>query len=180
MANPAPNPFDFLPEKPSFELTSDDVAAGGSLPEAHVFNGFGFDGANRSPHLRWSGAPEGTRSFVVNVVDPDAPTGSGFWHWVAVNLPVTTTELPAGAGASDETLPGEAFHVRNDYSRHGYDGPAPAAGPVSHRYIFTVHAVDVDALEVTSDTSAAAVGFNLYFHTLARAQFVAEYARKES
>jgi len=180
MANPAPNPFDFLPEKPSFELTSDDVAAGAALPEAHVFNGFGFDGANRSPHLRWSGAPEGTRSFVVNVVDPDAPTGSGFWHWVAVNLPVTTTELPAGAGASDETLPRGAFHVRNDYSRHGYDGPAPAAGPVSHRYIFTVHAVDVDALEVTSDTSAAAVGFNLYFHTLARAQFVAEYARKES
>ena len=180
MANRAPNPFDFLPEVPAFELSSDDVAPGGVLAEAHVFNGFGFDGENRSPHLRWSGAPEGTQSFVVSIVDPDAPTGSGFWHWTVVNIPADVDELPAGSGEDDVSLPDGAFHVRNDYSRHGYDGPAPAAGPVSHRYIFTVHAVDVESIDdVTQETSAAAVGFNLYFHTLARAQFIAEYARKE-
>jgi Raf kinase inhibitor-like YbhB/YbcL family protein len=180
MANLAPNPYDFLPEVPAFELSSEDVAAGGMLAEAHVFNGFGFSGENRSPHLRWSGAPEGTLSYVVNVVDPDAPTGSGFWHWTVVNLAADVTELPTGAGADDASLPGSAFHVRNDVGSHGWVGPAPAAGPASHRYIFTVHALDVDSLDVTADTSPAAVGFNLYFHTLARAQFIAEYARKES
>ena len=175
MADRAPNPYDFLPQKPSFELTSDDVVAGGTIPEAHVFDGFGLKGGNTSPHLRWSGAPEGTAGYVVNVLDPDAPTGSGFWHWVVVNLPADVTELPTGAGAGDASLPGTgAFHVRSDYGTQTYGGPAPLAAPKRHRYIFTVHAVD-EPLDVTPDTSAAAIGFNLFFHTLARARFIAEY-----
>jgi Raf kinase inhibitor-like YbhB/YbcL family protein len=175
MADRAPNPFEFLPEKPSFALTSDDVADGGTLPLAHAFDGFGLTGGNASPQLRWSGAPEGTAGYVVNVFDPDAPTGSGFWHWTVVNLPADVTELPAGSGSGDDALPGSgAFHVRSDMGTHGYVGPAPLAGAKRHRYIFTVHAVD-ELLDVTPDVSAAVVGFNLYFHTLARAQFIAEY-----
>ena len=180
MADRAPNPYDFLPAKPSFELTSDDVTAGGTLAEAQVFNGFGLTGGNLSPHLRWSGAPEATAGYVVSVFDPDAPTGSGFWHWVVVNLPADVTELPAGAGSGDDALPGAgAFHVRSDYGAPAYGGPAPLAAPKSHRYIFTVHALD-EPLDVTPDVSPAVVGFNLFFHTLARAQFTAEYAIPES
>jgi Raf kinase inhibitor-like YbhB/YbcL family protein len=174
MADLAPNPYDFLPPKPGFELTSDDVAEGGTIAEAHVFDGFGLTGGNASPHLRWSGAPEGTAGYVVTILDPDAPTGSGFWHWTVVNLPADVTELPTGAGSSDETLPGSgAFHVRSDYGPRAYGGPAPLAGPKRHRYIFTVHALD-EPLDVAPDTAPAAVGFNLHFHTLARAQFTAE------
>jgi len=180
MADRAPNPYEFLPEKPSFELTSDDVSAEATMPEAHIFDGFGLTGGNTSPHLRWSGAPEGTAGYVVSVFDPDAPTGSGFWHWVVVNLPADVNELPTGAGSGDAALPGSgAFHVRSDYGTHGYGGPAPLAGLKRHRYIFTVHALDAP-LEVTPDVSAAVIGFNLYFHTLARAQFVTEYEIPET
>lgn len=176
MADRAPNPYEnHLPPKPDFELTSDDVAEGGTIAEDHVFNGFGLTGGNTSPHLRWSGAPEGTAGYVVTVLDPDAPTGSGFWHWAVVNLPADVTELPKGAGSGDDTLPGKGgFHVRNDYGNRNYGGPAPLAAPKRHRYIFTVHAID-EPLEVDGDTSPAAVGFNLFFHTIGRAHLIAEY-----
>jgi Raf kinase inhibitor-like YbhB/YbcL family protein len=175
MADRAPNPYDFLPEVPSFELTSDDASHGSTLAERHVFNGFGLTGGNTSPHLRWSGAPEATAGYVVTLLDPDAPTGSGFWHWVVVNLPADVTELPTGAGSGDDALPGSgAFHVRSDYGTRAYGGPAPLAAPKRHRYIFTVYAID-EPLDVTADTSAAVIGFNLFFHTLARAQLITEY-----
>jgi hypothetical protein len=175
MADRAPNPYDYLPEKPGFELTSNDLAEGGTIAEDHVFDGFGLTGGNASPHLRWSAAPVGTAAYVVTVFDPDAPTGSGFWHWSVVNLAADVTELPRGAGAGDASLPGSGgFHVRNDYGTRGYGGPAPLAGPKRHRYIFTVHALD-EPIEVDGDTSPAAVGFNLYFHTLGRAHLIAEY-----
>lgn len=174
MPNRPPNPYDYLPRVPSFTLVSDDLTEGAPLPREHVYHAMG--GGNRSPHLSWSGAPDGTRGFVVTCYDPDAPTASGFWHWSAVNLPGGSTELPAGAGAGDETLPGEnSFHVRNDYGTRDYGGAAPPEGHGPHRYIFTVHAVDVDALDVTADTSPAVVGFNLFFHTLGRAQLTATY-----
>jgi Raf kinase inhibitor-like YbhB/YbcL family protein len=178
MAERAPNPYDFLPQQPAFHLTSDDVTEGGTIPEAHVFDGFGLTGGNTSPHLRWYGAPDNTEGYVVTVLDPDAPTGSGFWHWVVVNLPAHVSELPQGAGAGDDKLPG-GFHVRNDYGTRGYGGPAPLAAPKRHRYIFTVHALD-EPLEVDADTSPAAIGFNLFFHTIARAQLIAEYEVPES
>jgi Raf kinase inhibitor-like YbhB/YbcL family protein len=179
MAERAPNPYDFLPQQPTFRLTSDDIAEGGTIPEAHVFNGFGLTGGNTSPHLRWSGAPETTEAYVVTVLDPDAPTGSGFWHWAVVNLPADVSELPRGVGSGDDALPGGAFHVRNDYGTRGYGGPAPLAAPKRHRYIFTVHAID-EPLEVDADTSPAAVGFNLFFHTIGRAQLIAEYEVPEA
>ncbi|HXR69384.1 YbhB/YbcL family Raf kinase inhibitor-like protein [Actinocrinis sp.] len=173
MVERAPNPYDFLPQQPAFHLTSDDIAEGGTIAEAHVFNGFGLTGGNSSPHLRWYGAPDNTEGYVVTVLDPDAPTGSGFWHWVVVNLPAHVSELPQDAGSGDDKLPG-GFHVRNDYGTRRYDGPAPLAAPKRHRYIFTVHALD-EPLEVDADASPAAIGFNLFFHTIARAQLIAEY-----
>ncbi len=139
--------------------------------------GFGCSGGNRSPHLRWSGAPEGTRSFAVTCFDPDAPTGSGFWHWVVVNLPASTTELPLDAGnPASGRLPPGALQVRTDFGKPGYGGPCPPEGD-PHRYLFTVFAVGVDALPVTADTSAAVVGFQLHFNTLDKAQLMGLFRR---
>lgn len=166
-----PLPHDFLPQVPSFTLTSSDITDGERLPEE-----FAHGGGNLSPQLSWSGFPEQTRGFAVTCYDPDAPTGSGWWHWLAVNLPAGTTELPRGAGSSDADLPGgSSFHGRNDFPGHRYDGAAPPPGP-AHRYVFTVHALDVPALDVTRDTPAAQIGFNLSFHALARASVVVGYS----
>jgi Raf kinase inhibitor-like YbhB/YbcL family protein len=169
----APDPYSLLPAVASFTVTSPDIADGQPLDLRQVHESAG--GHNMSPALTWAGAPEGTRSFVVTCFDPDAPTPSGFWHWCAVNLPVEATELPARAGASDQSLPGAAFHVRNDFSQQHYDGAAPPQGDVPHRYYFVVHAVDLPALEVDGGTSPAVVSFNLAFHTLARAVLLGTY-----
>jgi Raf kinase inhibitor-like YbhB/YbcL family protein len=169
----APDPYDLLPAVGSFTVTSTDVADGTQLPMSAVHDSAG--GQNVSPQLSWSGAPEGTRSFVVTCFDPDAPIPGGFWHWIAVNLPASTTELAAGAGKDDASLPGDGFHVRNDMSARAYAGSAPPPGDQVHRYYFVVHAVDVDALEVDENASAAVVSFNLAFHTLARAIITPTY-----
>ncbi|OLB64641.1 MAG: PEBP family protein [Actinobacteria bacterium 13_2_20CM_2_72_6] len=167
----APDPYDVLPPRPSFELRSDDLTDGQPLDPKFAHDSVG--GQNVSPHLSWSGFPEPTRSFVVTCFDPDAPTGSGFWHWVLVGLPAGTTELPTGAGAPGDLPPG-AFHVRNDYGPAAYGGAAPPAGDITHRYVFTVHAVDTE-LDLDPSVSPAVVGFNLAFHTLARAVLRATY-----
>src|SRR5881392_4135443 len=160
-----PDPYDLLPEVPSFTVTSDDVTDGQPLKDDQVNSG-----GDASPQLSWSDAPEGTESFVVTCFDPDAPTPSGFWHWVLVDLPASTTSLPNGAGTAGVALPGHAFHVRNDWSTKDYGGAYPPPGDQPHRYFFVVHAVDVETLGVDSEASAAVVSFNLAFHTLARAQ----------
>ncbi|MGH3493766.1 MAG: YbhB/YbcL family Raf kinase inhibitor-like protein [Sciscionella sp.] len=165
----APDPYALLPAVASFTVTSTDVADGEPKPNTHVFNGMGVQGENTSPQLSWSGAPEGTKSYVVSCFDPDAPVPGGFWHWVAVNLPASVTELATGAGADDSTLPDGAFHVRNDFGTKSYGGAAPPQGDGDHRYYFVIHAVDVDALEVDGDASPTVVAFNLAFHTLGRA-----------
>jgi hypothetical protein len=165
----APDPYSLLPAVPSFTVTSTDVVDGQSLAHRHVFNDFGMTGDNVSPQLSWTGAPEQTQSYVVTCFDPDAPVVSGFWHWVAVDLPADVTELAAGAGASDDSLPTGAFHVRNDYGAPSYGGSAPPQGDRPHRYYFVVHAVDVPKLGVDNTATPAVVGFNLVFHTLARA-----------
>jgi Raf kinase inhibitor-like YbhB/YbcL family protein len=168
----APDPIDLLPVRPSFTLTSTDLVDGAPMPARHVHTSVG--GENVSPQLSWSGYPAQTRGFVVTCFDPDAPTGSGFWHWVLLDLPADTTELPGGAGAP-AGLPEGAFHVRNDFGDRSYDGSAPPAGDVVHRYVFTVHAIDVESLGVDDSVAPAVVGFNLAFHTLARATLRATF-----
>lgn len=167
----AEHPYDKLPSLPPFALTSADVTDGARLSEAQV-----AEGGNTSPQLAWSGQPTGTRSYVVTCFDPDAPTPSGFWHWVAVDIPGDVTELPSGAGQSDDTLPDGAFHVRNDPGNYGYTGAAPPEGDREHRYFFVVHAVGEDTLGVDRDTSPAVVSFNLAFKGLGRASIMGTYS----
>ena len=166
-----PLPHEFHPPVAEFSVVSEDFTAGGVLPDAHV-----YAAGNTSPQLRWSGAPEGTRSYAVTCFDPDAPTGSGFWHWSVFDIPAEVTELPTGAGSGDfKGLPGGAVHVRNDYGSRDFGGAAPPPGDGPHRYVFTVYAVDQEKLGPDADASPAVVGFNLRFHTLGRAQVIAEY-----
>ena len=171
-----PNPYDFLPQVPGFTVTSTDFADGGTLAMPHVSGVMGAGGEDRSPQLSWSGFPEGTRSFAITVYDPDAPTHSGFWHWAVANIPVSVTELPGGAGDQQGSgLPEGAVQLRNDAGFPGYVGAAPPAGHGPHRYYVTVHAVDVERLDVTPDASPAFLGFNLFSHTLGRAVLVATF-----
>jgi len=154
---------------------SNDFKDGDKMPERQVFNGMGYQGDNISPHLAWDDAPQGTKSFVVTCYDPDAPTGSGWWHWVVVNIPASTTLLEQGAGSGLAMLPQGALQTRTDFGKAGYGGAAPPQGE-SHRYIFTVHALDVDAIEVDAEASGAMVGFNVHFHALASASITVNYS----
>ncbi|MFG1676325.1 YbhB/YbcL family Raf kinase inhibitor-like protein [Micromonospora sp. NPDC049282] len=170
----APDPYELLPTVPSFDLTSGDVHNGEPMDARYAHGSAG--GENVSPHLSWSGFPAETKSFVVTCFDPDAPTGSGFWHWVLVDVPTSVTELATAVREADL---GGAFSIRNDYGDTGYGGAAPPPGDRPHRYVFAVHAVDVERLDVGKDASPAFVGFNLAFHTLARAVIRPTYQVKE-
>jgi len=153
----------------TFTLTSNDIIDGGVLPDAQV-----QAKGNASPHLKWSGAPDGTKSYAVTCYDPDAPTGSGFWHWTVANIPADVTELPTGG-----PVPAGAVEGRTDFGEPGFGGAAPPQGHGPHRYIFTLFAVDTEKLDVTPDNSGAVFGFNLHFHTLAKASITATYENRE-
>jgi Raf kinase inhibitor-like YbhB/YbcL family protein len=158
----------------TFRLTSMDFRDGDVLPQAQVFNGMGHSGGNLSPQLSWDGVPEGTQSFVVTCYDPDAPTGSGWWHWVVTDLPADTRELEQGAGGGLARLPSPALQTRTDFGPPGYGGAAPPPGP-PHRYIFTVHALKIPSIGVGVDASPAFVGFNVHFNVLGSASLTALY-----
>ena len=163
----------------AFTLKSSDINAGSSLDIAQVANSFGCSGKNISPALSWAGAPKETRSFVLTVYDPDAPTGSGFWHWVIFNIPASATSIAQGAGNNERVaLPAGAIQSRTDVGVPGFMGACPPQGDKPHRYQFTLYALDVASLPLTADATPAVVGFNAHFHTLAKAQFEATYQRK--
>ena len=159
-------------------LKSPQLSPGGRMADAQVFNGFGCTGTNISPMLTWSGAPAGTKSFAVTAYDPDAPTGSGWWHWVIFNIPADTSELKENAGNPSAGLaPEGAVQSRTDFGKPGYGGACPPAGDKPHRYIFTLFALDTPKIELGIDTPAAMVGFFLNQHTLAKTTITVLYNR---
>jgi Raf kinase inhibitor-like YbhB/YbcL family protein len=168
------------PAAAAFTLSSPDIKAGGTIPKRFEFNGFGCAGENKSPALKWSGAPQGTNSFAVTVYDPDAPTGSGWWHWMVINIPADVNELKPDAGAvGGANLPKGAGQARIDYGLAGWGGVCPPQGDKPHRYIFTVHALKVDKLDVPTDATAALTGFMINANSLGKASFTATYGRKK-
>lgn len=163
-----------------FKLSSPTIKPGSFLTDAQVFNGFGCTGKNISPALSWSGAPAGTKSYALTVYDPDAPTGSGWWHWVVYNIPAAATQLPEGAGGADgKGLPSGSVQGRTDFGAAGFGGACPPAGDKPHRYVFTVYALKTDKLEVPAEATAALVGFMINANKLGEAKFSARFGRSK-
>jgi Raf kinase inhibitor-like YbhB/YbcL family protein len=158
-----------------FKLESSAVPQNGTIANDQVFKGFGCTGKNISPPLRWTGAPSGTKSFALTVYDPDAPTGSGWWHWVVYNIPATVTELAQGAGNPGGKLPAGAMQGRTDFGSAAYGGPCPPGGDKPHHYIFTVYALKVEKIDVPADSTAAGIGFSINANKLSSASLTATY-----
>jgi Raf kinase inhibitor-like YbhB/YbcL family protein len=161
-------------QAPTFRFWSDDLKSG-AFGSQQVYNSFGCTGSNQSPHLAWTGAPKDTVTFVITMYDPDAPTGSGFWHWVVANIPASTTMIAANASRTPR-MPDKSIETRTDFGPPGYGGPCPPAGDQPHRYIFTIHALR-ERLDVSADASGALVGFMTNSHRIASASFTARYGR---
>jgi Raf kinase inhibitor-like YbhB/YbcL family protein len=162
----------------AFDLASTEIKPNATIAEAQVFKGFGCTGGNVSPSLSWKNPPAGTKSFAVTVYDPDAPTGSGWWHWVVFNLPASTTSLPAGAGDPGAgKLPAGTVQSRTDFGKPGYGGPCPPQGDKPHRYIFTGFALKTDKL-ADENASGALVGFMIHANQMGKATFTGKYGRK--
>jgi len=160
-----------------FRLTSPTIKSG-VLTQEQEYNGFGCTGANQSPALNWTPGPEGTKSYALTLYDPDAPTGSGWWHWVVYNIPASVTELPADAGNADgKLLPQGAVQGRTDYGTHAFGGACPPKGDEPHHYIFTVYALKTDKLDIPPEASAALIGFMIHGNSLGKAIFTARYGR---
>lgn len=160
----------------TFTLTSETI--GGATTKSEEFNGFGCTGKNESPQLSWKNAPKGTKSFAITMYDPDAPTGSGWWHWLVFDIPANVNELVANAGNINLNLaPKQAIQSITDYGTHGYGGPCPPKGHGLHQYMITVYALKTDKLGLDKNTNAAIVGYYLNNNTLAKASIVSYYKR---
>lgn len=160
----------------TFTLTSKDL--GGEATKVQEFNGFGCNGENQSPQLAWTNPPEGTKSFAITMYDPDAPTGSGFWHWVIFDIPAHVRELATNAGNAKLNLtPAGSIQSVTDFGMKGFGGPCPPPGHGIHQYIITVYALKTDKLGLNDTANPATVGFYLWSQTLAKASIVAYYKR---
>jgi hypothetical protein len=157
----------------AFHLSSTDVTS--TFAPAQIANTFGCSGGNVSPQLAWTGAPAGAKSFALTMYDPDAPTGSGWWHWVVVNIPAAVTQL--ATGASPGKMPAGSLETRTDFGKPGYGGPCPPAGDKAHRYIFTIYALKVDKLDLDAQASGAMSGFMIRSNSLGSATFTATFGR---
>jgi len=161
-----------------FTLSSTELAQGRQIPLAQVFGGMGCNGRNLSPSLAWRGAPAGTKSFALTLYDPDAPTGSGWWHWVVYDIPASASSIAGGAGdAAKKLLPAGAVQGNTDFGAPGYGGPCPPQGDKPHRYVFTLYALKTDRLDVPANATAAYVGFNIHANAIGKATFTALYGR---
>ena len=161
----------------TFALTSPDIAQGKKMTETQVFNGFGCKGRNVSPAISWSNAPAATKSFALLMHDPDAPTGSGWWHWVVYDIPAEVTSLPADAGDPKKNLmPSGVVQGRTDFGTRGYGGPCPPPGK-PHHYYLRLYALKVPKLEVPADASPAFIGFNVTTNAIAKTQLMGVYGR---
>jgi len=162
-------------------LTSPQIKNGGSIAVEQEFKGFGCTGGNISPALAWKGAPKGTKSFALTVYDPDAPTGSGWWHWVMFNIPADVTSLPKGAGDPAAKLaPAGSVQGRTDFGTSGYGGPCPPVGDKPHHYHFTVYALDIEKIDADQNASPAYIGYNIHFHTLAKGDLLGRFGRERA
>ncbi|MCB0765020.1 MAG: YbhB/YbcL family Raf kinase inhibitor-like protein [Flavobacteriales bacterium] len=160
----------------TFTLASTDL--GGQATDKQVFNGFGCSGQNVSPQLSWVNAPEGTKSFAITMYDPDAPTGSGWWHWTLFDIPAAVSSIPSGASdPAKKALPKGAIEGLTDFGTAGYGGPCPPPGHGLHRYVITVHALDVESLGLDEKAGAPIVGFTINQHLLGKASIVFYYGR---
>jgi len=162
----------------TFKLSSNDIKQGEFMSKSQEFNGFGCSGKDLSPHLKWSGAPEDTKSFAITVYDPDAPTGSGWWHWQIVNISKEVTEISAGAGSTKNAFaPKGSMQIRNDYGQRGFGGACPPSGHGIHHYRFTVHALSVDNLAIPEDASGALAGYMINANTIGSVTLESLYKR---
>jgi Raf kinase inhibitor-like YbhB/YbcL family protein len=161
----------------AFALRSPTVTPNSMLSNDQVYSGFGCSGKNISPALRWTGSPRATKSFAVTLYDPDAPTGSGWWHWVVYNIPASVTELPVGAGNTGGQLPAGAAQGHTDFGTAGFGGACPPAGDIPHHYIFTVYALKSEKISVPDEATATMVNFMIHANALAKASLTARYGR---
>lgn len=166
-------------ESSSFSVTSGTFKDGNNIPKSGVFDGYGCTGNNLSPQLTWKNIPEGTKSFAITMYDPDAPTGSGWWHWGVFNIPVNISSIEEGASKTGKNkMPFGVYEMFTDFGNNGYGGPCPPEGDKPHRYIITVYALDVDRLDLSPyTTTGALLNFMLRNSTIAKATLTGYYGR---
>jgi len=158
----------------NFTLTSEDLS--GQLTIKQEFDGFGCSGKNISPDLKWSDVPKGTKSFAIIMYDKDAPTGSGWWHWMAFNIPASTTSISSNASGLKQ-LPKGTLEATNDYGSVGFGGACPPEGHGDHTYVITIHALDVAKLDINAKTNQAVVGYMINAHTIKKSSIISYYKR---